>query len=74
MNVTLEQVEADVQQLTLEEQTLVLERLARSIRERSTWQQQAMEQQLDVMAADTDIQRDLKAITVEFEVLEIDGL
>ncbi|MEP7285044.1 MAG: hypothetical protein ABI947_04665 [Chloroflexota bacterium] len=57
---TLERLESDIKNLTLSEQAWLLERLAHHIREQTTHQE--IENQLESMAADPDIQRELHAI------------
>ena len=69
---TLAQLESEIQQLTFEEQVWLLERLAHQIRERTLHQE--MESQLAAMAADPDIQREIRAIQSEFASAEADGL
>jgi hypothetical protein len=61
---TLERIEADISQLSLSEQLLLMERLARRIRDRTRRPSRADE--LAAMASDPDIQRELRQIEAEF--------
>ena len=70
----LDRLDADIRHLTLPEQVWLMERLAQSIRANTMRQQQILESQLDAMAADPDIQRELGLIQNEFAVTEADGL
>jgi hypothetical protein len=63
--VLLDELERDVQRLSLTDQVLLLERLARHIRDQLA-PQQNIESELEAMAADPDIQRELRAIEDEF--------
>ena len=69
----LSKLETDIQQLTLEEQIWLLERLAHHIGEQAM-QQQTLESQLEAMASDPDIQREIRAIEDEFSATDADGL
>lgn len=60
---TLDQIEVDIEQLSLDEQLHLIEFLARAIRRRMTSDPDA---DLATMAADPDIQRELVAINAEF--------
>lgn len=59
---TLERIEAEVRRLTFPEQLWLMERLVISIRAQNMRQQQLIENQLEAMAADPDIQRELRLI------------
>lgn len=56
------------------DQLWLMEHLARDLRRRDLNRQQRFEQDLAAMAADPDIQREIKAINEEFAVTESDGL
>ena len=71
---TLEQIEADISQLSLSEQLLLIERLARRIRDRTLRPQPSRTDELAAMARDPDIQRELQQIDAEFAGTETDGL
>jgi hypothetical protein len=71
---TLERIEADISQLSLSEQLLLMERLAHHIRERTLRPQASLADQLAMMASDPDIQRELQQIEAEFAGTETDGL
>ena len=70
---TVDQIEYQIQRLTLSEQTLLLERLAHHIHEQTS-EPSIIESQLEVMAADPAIQRELRSITNEFRAADEDGL
>ncbi|HEX5084230.1 MAG TPA: hypothetical protein VFY40_19470 [Blastocatellia bacterium] len=70
---SLESIESAINQLSFLEQVRLLERLAQRIR-RQTERRQSIEDQLAAMAADPDIQRELRQIEAEFSVTEMDGL
>lgn len=70
----LEQIEADISQLSLSEQLLLMERLAHRIREHTLRSRPALADQLAAMASDPDIQRELQQIEAEFASTETDGL
>ncbi len=70
---TLSKIEESINQLSLDEQLWLMERLAQSIRNfmfRKTY----IESQLAAMANDPEIQRELREIEEEFRVTETDGL
>ena len=71
---TLDRLDSDIQHLTLSEQLWLMERLAQYIRTKSRHQQQMIENQLALMAADPDIQREIHLIQSEFTDTENDGL
>jgi hypothetical protein len=73
MTISLEQIEADIERLSLTEQLQLMERLARSIRQRAL-PPISIEQQLELMAQDPHIQREIAAINAEFATTEADGL
>jgi hypothetical protein len=69
----LSQIEAHIHQLSLAEQLWLLERLAQHLREQLIVHD-PFEQQLAVMAADPEIQRELQHIEEEFAPAAADGL
>jgi hypothetical protein len=71
---TLEQIETELRHLALDEQLWIMERLAKSIRAQTARQPLITDAQLADMAADPDIQRELRQIEVEFSGTEADGL
>ena len=71
---TLEQIEADIAQLSLAEQLWLLERLAHNIRTRTLQTPTVQEGALAEMADDPAIQRELQQIDAEFAVTEVNGL
>jgi hypothetical protein len=71
---TLEQIEADIDRLSLAEQLCLLERIAQRIRERTLRIPLVEESDLVVMANDPAIQRELHQINAEFAATETDGL
>jgi hypothetical protein len=72
--VTLERIEADIQHLSLADQLWLMERLAHHIRENSVQPPSTWEAQLEAMAQDPEIQRELHEIETEFAGTEMDGL
>ena|ERR1700712_5033185 len=91
----LAQIEAEIEQLALPKQFLLIERIARRLREevivspyllddlewiarmmkeRAHQCRDPLDDDLDAMAADPDIQRELRLIEAEFAVTEMDGL
>jgi hypothetical protein len=74
MNSTvLERLNAEMERLSLSEQVWLLERLVRYIRERTN-NRQTTEDQLEAMASDPAIQRELQLIENEFSSTDSDGL
>lgn len=71
---TLEQIEADIAQLSLAEQLWLMERLAHRIRTRTLQPPTVPESELAAMAHDPAIRRELQQIDAEFAVTEADGL
>lgn len=69
----LSELEENISQLPLDEQLLLIERLSHRIRKNFSAKTD-METQLSEMAADLEIQRELKDIEREFSVTEQDGL
>ena len=72
MGGALRQIERQLQALSRDEQLLLLERLARSLRAQSSIP--AMGSDLEEMAADPAIQRELRSIDRDFAATELDGL
>lgn len=70
---TLSQLEKHLMQLPVDDQLWLIERLTQHLRQRlANWP--ALERQLAEMAADPEIQRELRAIEEEFAPAEADGL
>jgi competence protein ComEC len=67
-------IEAAIDQLPFSDQLWLMERLARRLRERSLQSQGSPERELEEMANDPDIQRELREIEAEFAITEADGL
>lgn len=72
--VTLERIESDIQHLSLADQLWLMERLAHHIRESSVRPVLNWETQLNAMAHDPEIQRELQEIEIAFSGTEMDGL
>ena len=91
----LAQIEAEIEQLTLPKQFLLIERIAsrlrqevvlspyllddlewiaRMMKERAHQWHDPLDDDLDAMAADPDIQRELRLVEAEFAATELDGL
>jgi hypothetical protein len=70
----LKRLEADIAELSLVEQQLLMEWLAQRIRESSLRAAYAKDAALAAMASDPDIQRELREINAEFAVAGADGL
>ena len=70
----LEQIEADIERLSLMEQVRLMERLAHLIGRRTHAAPTVQERDLAAMANDPAIQRELREIEKEFAVTEADGL
>ena len=71
---TLTRIEADLNQLSLAEQTLLLERLAQLIRKSATAGERDWEAQLTAMADDPQIQQEILRIEADFKAAGADGL
>ena len=71
---TLTRIEADLKQLSLAEQTLLLERPAQLIRKSATAGERDWEAQLTAMADDPQIQQEILRIEADFEAAGGDGL
>jgi hypothetical protein len=74
MDPRLSQLDAAVGQLSLEEQLWLMERLIQRIRERSLHGAQMNDDEIERMAEDPAIQRELREIEAEFAHTEHDGL
>jgi hypothetical protein len=70
----LEQIEADIEHLSLAEQLWLMERLAHRIRKRTLHAPPVQESDLVVMAYDPAIQREVAQINAEFAATEANGL
>ena len=71
--IVLAEIEDSIQQLPLDEQLWLISRLAQNLRWKldTTADKRA---QLEAMAADEDVQRELRVIDAEFHHTEADGL
>src|SRR5438128_4997241 len=74
MTPTLESIETAIDQLSLPEQLMLMERLASRIRSRTLGTHVLDENALAAMAEDPAIQQELRLIEAEFAVTEADGL
>ena len=74
----LEQIEGMLRLLSREEQIWLIERLAHDLRENEARsripEQVTLKSQLAAMAADPEVQAELRKIEYEFSVTESDGL
>jgi hypothetical protein len=70
----LVRLEAAIEQLPVTDQLWLMERLMRRIRERSGPDPDPRERELEEMANDPAIQRELQDIEAEFAATEFDGL
>ena len=74
----LEQIEGMIRLLSREEQIWLIERLAHDLREGEAKshipEQVTLKNQLAAMAADPEVQAELRKIEYEFSVTESDGL
>ena len=69
----LSQIEAHIAQLSLDEQLWLIARIAQRLRTQLV-AQNPLDAQLAAMAADPEIQNELRAIAEEFAYAEADGL
>jgi hypothetical protein len=69
----LSQIEENISQLSLAEQLWLIERVAQRIREQLV-AQSALDQQLAAMAADQEMQQELRSIEEDFAHAAADGL
>lgn len=74
MSPDLSDVETAVDRLTFLDQLSLIEHLARRIRERSEHPPDSRDRELEEMANDPAIQRELQEIDAEFSMTERDGL
>lgn len=74
MTPTLETIEAAIDRLSLTDQLTLMERLATRIRTRALPTAVGSECDLEAMAGDPAIQRELRQILSEFSVTDADGL
>jgi hypothetical protein len=63
---TLNQLDRQIAQLSLDEQLWLIERIARRLRESPVPDDEALQKELAAMAADPDIQRELRQIEEGF--------
>jgi hypothetical protein len=70
---SLEQLEADIEQLSLADQINLMERLIKLVRQRAV-QPVMSDNDIAFMAQDPDIQREIAAVDAEFAHTEMDGL
>jgi hypothetical protein len=68
------EIEKQIDELSLDEQLRLLERLASRVRRRASEKSNGIGSDLAAMATDPDIQRELRAIEEEFRITEADGL
>jgi len=71
---TLDELEQRIQLLSVNEQLLLAERLLHRVRLNGGARPPDLGQELAAMAADPDIQRELREIQEEFSTTEADGL
>ena len=69
----LSEIEAHIDELSVAEQLALLEYVAQQLR-KNLGAQSNLENELALMAADPDIQRELREINEEFASMEADGL
>jgi hypothetical protein len=74
MSAELVRLEAAIDQLPFSDQLWLMERLARRNRERSAHAPDSRDRELEEMANDPAIQRELREIEAEFTLTESDGL
>jgi hypothetical protein len=75
---SLAQIEQSIDFLTYDELLYLLDKLVRSLKQKSSTKiissSQVFEQQIARMAADPDVQKEIIEINREFAVTELDGL
>jgi len=71
---TLAQIEDSFTRLSVSEQLRLIERLVHRVHENTLNQREVADNQLAQMAADPDIERELREIGREFAPVESDGL
>ena len=79
MSPKLLEIDRTIRNLSLAEQQWLLERLTKQVQERTQSRgkfsdRKAIKQQLEEMANDPDIQREMAEIDREFAITEMDGL
>jgi hypothetical protein len=67
-------LEEQFEELSLDEQLLLIERLIRRLRNKSRRKKDLWEDDLVAMSADPEVQRELRRIDEEFRCTEADGL
>ena len=72
-NVLINNIEAQVAQLSIDEQRLLLRRLTHKVREGCNDRAEKKRVMME-MSQDPDIQREIRAINEEFACTEMDGL
>lgn len=70
---SLEQLEADIEQLSLADQINLMERIIKLVRQRAV-PTPLRDDAIALMAQDPDIQREIAAVDAEFAHTEMDGL
>ena len=70
----LEHLTSDLESLSIDEQWVIFERLARRLRQRTTQSHASFDAELEDMANDPDIRREIRAIESEFAPALLDGL
>lgn len=73
-NASLAQIEQQINRLSINEQLLLMERLAQQIRRQTKKQPAITSYDLQAMANDPEIQREIREIGAEFSATESDGL
>jgi hypothetical protein len=73
-SLSLRDIEKQIAQLSPDEQLLLIERLNHRLRNDAVTEQIAWERDLAAMAADPEIQSELRKIDAEFRVTEGDAL
>jgi len=73
-NVHLDYLETEIRALPLSDQLWLLERMVRQMRNKATAVRNGRSSDVAVMAADPEIQRELREIEAEFAGSEGDGL
>ena len=74
MSATLREIEERLPDLSYQERITLIERLAQTLRGESKESWEAWDAELEEMAADPEIQREIKEIDDEFAVALQDGL
>jgi len=73
-NVSLARIEKQINRLNINEQLLLMERLAQQIRRQTKSKPPITVYDLQSMANDPEIQREIREIQAEFSIAESDGL